>query len=220
MPSLTIRIYFEDTDAQGLVYNSNYLKYLERGRTEFLRNMGYDQKELLKNGIIFVVKKVNLDFIKAAELDDIIEIKSKILEVKKDEQKVRVGLKQLGIDPFDFFKNKKVNDVLTVQVISSDNKGLIVKPENCELNFIIKKSNIAVNSADARPSRFVGGERIDTAISELNIEKRKVSLSIKLLEELQNKEAVSKFSSPLSGKNLPFSSLSEKLDDKKKKGEE
>ena len=82
MSSLTIRIYFEDTDAQGLVYHSNYLKYLERGRTEFLRNMGYDQKELLQNGIIFVVKKVNLDFIKAAELDDIIEIKSKILEVK------------------------------------------------------------------------------------------------------------------------------------------
>ena len=131
-----------------------------------------------------------------------------------------VRLKQLGTDPFDFFKNKKVNDILTVQVISSDNKGLIVKPENCELDFMIKKSNIAVNSADARPSRFVGGERIDTAISELNIDKRKVSLSIKLLEELQNKEAVSKFSSPLSGKNLPFSSLSEKLDDKKKKGEE
>ena len=148
------------------------------------------------------------------------KIKVKVLEVKKDEQKVRVGLKQLGTDPFDFFKNKKVNDILTVQVISSDNKGLIVKPENCELDFMIKKSNIAVNSADARPSRFVGGERIDTAISELNIDKRKVSLSIKLLEELQNKEAVSKFSSPLSGKNLPFSSLSEKLDDKKKKGEE
>ena len=148
------------------------------------------------------------------------KLKVKVLEVKKDEQKVRVGLKQLGTDPFDFFKNKKVNDILTVQVISSDNKGLIVKPENCELDFMIKKSNIAVNSADARPSRFVGGERIDTAISELNIDKRKVSLSIKLLEELQNKEAVSKFSSPLSGKNLPFSSLSEKLDVKKKKGEE
>ena len=100
-------------------------------------------------------------------------------------------------------------------VISSDNKGLIVKPENCELDFLIKKSNIAVNSSDARPSRFVGGERIDAAIAELNKDKRKVSLSIKLLEELQNKEAVSKFSSPLSGKNLPFSSLSEKLDDKK-----
>ena len=82
---------------------------------------------------------------------------------------------------------------------------------------MIKKSQIAVRSADARPSRFVGGERIDAAISELNYDKRKVTLSIKLLEELQNKEAVSKFSSPLSGKNLPFSSLSEQIDDKNKK---
>ncbi len=148
------------------------------------------------------------------------QIKVKVLEIKKEEQKIRVGLKQLGRDPFNWFKDKKVNDIITVQVISSDNKGLNVKPENCELEFLIKKSNIAVNTSDARPSRFVGGERIDAAISELNIEKRKASLSIKLLEELQNKEAVSKFSSPLSGKNLPFSSLSEKLDDKKNKDNE
>ncbi len=148
------------------------------------------------------------------------KIKVKILEIKKDEQKIRVGLKQLGEDPFDWFKNKKVNDIITVQVVTTDNKGLTVKPENCDLEFLIKKSNIAVNSSDARPSRFVGGERIDAAISELNFEKRKVSLSIKLLEELQNKEAVTKFSSPLSGKNLPFSSLSEKLGDKKNKDNE
>ena len=147
-------------------------------------------------------------------------IKIKVLEIKKDEQKVRVGLKQLDKDPFDWFKGKKVNDIITVQVISTDNKGLIVKPENCEIEFQIKKANIAVNSSDARPSRFVGGERIDAAIAELNFDKRKVSLSIKLLEELQNKEAVSKFSSPLSGKNLPFSSLSEKLSDKKDKDNE
>ena len=147
-------------------------------------------------------------------------LKVKVLEIKKDEQKVRVGLKQLGPDPFEWFKGKKVNDIITVKVITTDNKGLTVKPEQCELEFLIKKSNIALNSSDARPSRFVGGERIDAAISELNIEKRKVSLSIKLLEELQNKEAVTKFSSPLSGKNLPFSSLSEKLGDKKNKGDE
>ncbi len=148
------------------------------------------------------------------------KITVKILEIKKDEQKIRVGLKQLGSDPFDWFKDKKVNDVITVQVISTDSKGLIVRPENCELDFLIKKTNIALSASDARPSRFVGGERIDAAISELNIEKRKVGLSIKLLEELQNKEAVTKFSSPLSGKNLPFSSLSEKLGDKKKKDDE
>ena len=84
------------------------------------------------------------------------------------------------------------------------------------MEFAIKKSQIAINAADARPSRFVGGERIDAAISEIDAQKRKVSLSIKLLEELQNKEAVSKFSSPLSGKNLPFSSLSDKISKKKK----
>ncbi len=145
------------------------------------------------------------------------KLKVKILEIKKEEQKVRVGLKQLEKDPFDFFKGKKVNDIITVQVVSSDSKGLMVKPEGCDLEFLIKKSQIAVNTADARPSRFVGGERIDSAIAELNFDRRKVNLSIKLLEELQNKEAVDKFSSPLSGKNLPFSSLSEKLDDKKKK---
>ena len=144
-------------------------------------------------------------------------LKVKILEIKKDQQKVRVGLKQTQKDPFEWFKNKKINDTITVNVISSDSKGLLVKPEGSELTTTIKKSQIAINTADARPSRFVGGERIDAAISELDFDKRKVGLSIKLLEELSNREAVDKFSSPLSGKNLPFSSLSDKL--KKKKEE-
>ncbi len=148
------------------------------------------------------------------------EIKAKVLEIKKEEQKVRVGLKQTLEDPFDYFKTKKINDIITVKVISSDGRGLLVKPEGSNLEILIKKSQIAINSADARPSRFVGGERIDAAISDLNKEKRKVSISIKLLEELQNKEAVSKFSSPLSGKNLPFSSLSDKLKKNKDNNEE
>ena len=145
------------------------------------------------------------------------KLKVLVLEIKKSDQKVRVGLKQLQKDPFDWFKDKKVNDTITVKVISTDNKGLIVKPEECEMEFLIKKSQIAMSATDARPSRFVGGERIDAAISELNFEKRKVSLSIKLLEEIMNAKAIKEHSSPLSGKNLPFSSLSEQLDDKKNK---
>ena len=144
------------------------------------------------------------------------KIKVKILEIKDDQQKVRVGLKQTRKDPFDYFKDKKINDTITVKIVSSDNKGLVVQPEGSEMNILIKKSQIAVSASDARPSRFVGGERIDSAIAELNLEKRKVSLSIKLLEEIQNKEAVTKFSSPLSGKNLPFSTLSDKLKKKDK----
>jgi small subunit ribosomal protein S1 len=145
------------------------------------------------------------------------KLKVKVLEIKKDQQKIRIGLRQTKPDPFDWFKDKKVNDTVTVQVVRSDVNGLVVQPEGCELDFVIKKSQIAINSADARPSRFVGSERIDAAIAELDLSKRKISLSIKLLEELKNKEAVSKFSSPLSGKNLPFSSLSDKLEKNKKK---
>ena len=107
-----------------------------------------------------------------------------------------------------------------MKILETDNKGLLVSPEGSKVELNIKKSQIAINASDARPNRFIKGDRIDAAIQELDLKKRKVNLSIKLLEELQNKEAVSKFSSPLSGKNLPFSSLSDKLDkkeDKKKK---
>ena len=145
------------------------------------------------------------------------KIKVKILEIKPDQQKVRVGLKQTEQDPFDWFKDKKVNDAITVKVLETDNKGLLVIPEGSKIEIHIKKSQIAINASDARPNRFIKGDRIDAAVQELDVKKRKVSLSIKLLEELQNKEAVSKFSSPLSGKNLPFSSLSDKLDNKDKK---
>ena len=197
----------EGSEISGVVSNANeYALYVKLGEFEI---DGF----LHANDLSYLGKPE--DELKKYKKGDKLNVK--ILEIKKDEQKIRVGLKQLGTDPFDWFVGRKVNDVITVQVVSSDNKGLLVRPENCELDFLIKKTNIALNSSDARPSRFVGGERIDAAISELNMEKRKVSLSIKLLEELQNKEAVTKFSSPLSGKNLPFSSLSEKLGDKKNK---
>ena len=145
------------------------------------------------------------------------KIKVKILEIKPEQQKVRVGLKQTQADPFEFFKDKKVNDVVTVKVLETDSKGILVLPEGAKVELQIKKSQIAINAADARPNRFIKNDRIDAAIQELDLKKRKVSLSIKLLEEIQNKEAVSKFSSPLSGKNLPFSSLSDKLEKKENK---
>jgi len=145
------------------------------------------------------------------------KIKVKVLEIKIDDQKIRVGLKQTQPDPFNWFKDKDVNNIITVKIVSTDNKGLTVRPEGCEMDFLIKKNQIAINTADARTSRFTGGERIDCAISELDLSKRKVSLSIKLLEELQKQEALEKYGSEGSGKNLPFSSLSEDLNKKNKK---
>ena len=145
------------------------------------------------------------------------KIRVKVLEIKVDDQKIRVGLKQTQSDPFNWFKEKEVNDVITVKIVSTDNKGLIVRPEGCEMDFVIRKNQIAINPADARTSRFTGGERIDCAISEIDFNKRKVTLSIKLLEELQKKEALEKYGSEGSGKNLPFSNLSKDLNKKNKK---
>ena len=115
------------------------------------------------------------------------------------------------------FKDKKISDIITVKIVTSDNKGLVVRPEGCEMDFLIKKSAIAINSADARPSRWTGGEKLDCAIADLDMNKRKVTLSIKLLEEIEKKEALEKYGSEGSGKNLPFSTLS---DDLKKKDKE
>ena len=191
---------------EGLVSSSNdYALYIKLS--------GYDIDAFLHCNDLSYTKDPETE-LKNYKVGD--KIKVKILEIKEDQQKIRVGLKQTQKDPFDFFKDKKVNDTLTVKIISSDNKGLIVQPEGCEMSVLIKKSQIAVNASDARPSRFVGGERIDSAIAELNLEKRKVSLSIKLLEEIQKKEALDKYGAEGSGKNLPFSTLSDKLKNKGK----
>ena len=195
------------SDIEGIVSNSNeYAIYLKLA--------DFDIDGFLHSNDLSYTGKPEEELKKFKKGD---KLRVRILEIKKNDQKVRVGLKQLEKDPFDWFKDKKVDDAITVKVISSDTKGLIVKPEGCDIEILIKKSQIAMSASDARPSRFVGGERIDAAIAELNFEKRKVSLSIKLLEEIMNAKAIKEHSSPLSGKNLPFSSLSEQLDDKKNK---
>ena len=195
------------SDIEGVVSNSNeYAIYVKLA--------DFDIDGFLHSNDLSFTEKAEEELKKYKKGD---KLKVRILEIKQADQKVRVGLKQLEKDPFDWFKDKKINEAITVKVISSDNKGLIVKPEGCEIGILIKKSQIAMSASDARPSRFVGGERIDAAIAEINFEKRKVSLSIKLLEEIMNAKAIKEHSSPLSGKNLPFSSLSEQLDDKKNK---
>ena len=143
----------------------------------------------------------------------------KILQIQPEEQKIRVSHRATLPDPFNWFNDKKVRQAITVKIISTDAKGLIVRPESCEMDFTIKKSAIAINAADARPARFTGGERIDCAIQELDLDKRKVTLSIKLLEEIERKVALDTYGSEASGKNLPFSSLSDDLEKKKKEEE-
>ena len=145
------------------------------------------------------------------------KIKIKVLEINLPDQKLRGGVRQTKPDPFfEYFKDKKIKQTITVKITSTDSKGLIVRPEGTNLDFPIKKTNIAINAQDARSSRFINGDRIDCAIQELQLENRKVTLSIKLLEELERAEALEKFgTSEGSGKSLPFKSLADDLKKKK-----
>lgn len=79
--TIPVRIYYEDTDAGGVVYYANYLKFLERCRTEWLRRCGHEQADLLRDpGIAFVVRTVNIDYLKPARLDEQVVVS---LEVEK-----------------------------------------------------------------------------------------------------------------------------------------
>jgi small subunit ribosomal protein S1 len=197
------------TTAEGEVINKNeYSLFVKVGDLDIDTFLHCNDLTYTNNG------EEELDKYKKGD-----KIKVKVLEIKTSEQKIRVGLKQTLPDPFDWFNDKKVKQIITVKIISTDNKGLIVRPEGCEMDLPIKKSNIAINAADQRPSRFTGGERIDCAILDLDLDKRKATLSIKLLEELEKKEALEKYGAEGSGKNLPFSSLSEDLKKKDKKKE-
>lgn len=80
---LPVRIYYEDTDAGGVVYYANYLKFFERGRTEFLREGNIQQDTLLEQGIAFMVKKVDMDCIKSARFNQLLSVKTEILSQRK-----------------------------------------------------------------------------------------------------------------------------------------
>ena len=70
-----IRVYWEDTDAGGVVYYANYLKFMERARTEWLRSLGYEQQVLREShGVVFVVRRVEIDYLAPARLDDLLTV--------------------------------------------------------------------------------------------------------------------------------------------------
>lgn len=82
MNKYSYRIYYEDTDAGGVVYYANYLKFFERARTDFLRDLGVSQKELMdQEKLAFVVRKCDLHYIRPAKLDDLIEIEIEVTEI-------------------------------------------------------------------------------------------------------------------------------------------
>lgn len=81
--TLAVRVYYEDTDAGGVVFYANYLKFFERGRTEWLRQLGVNQTDLARNErLIFVVRGLDIKYKKPARLDDMLTIHSQVTKVK------------------------------------------------------------------------------------------------------------------------------------------
>jgi acyl-CoA thioester hydrolase len=89
--TLPVRVYFQDTDAGGVVYHANYLNFMERARTEWLRTHGYSNAGLMKEfGVVFVVRSFKLDYLKPALLDDMLGVTAQI----KDIGRSRIALLQ------------------------------------------------------------------------------------------------------------------------------
>jgi acyl-CoA thioester hydrolase len=81
---LPVRVYYEDTDFSGVVYHASYLRFMERGRTDFLRLAGVDQSVLHAEGegLIFAVRRMTIDFLRPARMDDILTVKTRTADVR------------------------------------------------------------------------------------------------------------------------------------------
>jgi acyl-CoA thioester hydrolase len=108
---LKIRVYYEDTDFSGFVYHSNYLKFCERARSDFLRVLGVNQNSMFADGAAFVVRRMNCDFLKPAKFDDILTVESSPGEAKG----ARFELKQRVLRGGDVLFTADVTAVLIDQ---------------------------------------------------------------------------------------------------------
>lgn len=82
--NMQVRIYYEDTDAGGVVYHSQYLNFMERARTEWLRNIGFEQHILIKEyKILFAVHSLNIDYNRPAFFDQLLNIKTRLIKQRK-----------------------------------------------------------------------------------------------------------------------------------------
>ena len=79
MHIFTCRVYYEDTDLAGIVYYANYLKFIERARSEWVRILGVDQVALKEQGIVFAVRRVEADYISPAKFDDVLTIETEMV---------------------------------------------------------------------------------------------------------------------------------------------
>ena len=81
MSKFQVRVYYEDTDFSGYVYHANYLKYCERARSGYLRDVGVDQNAMFAEGNAFVVRKMECEFLRPAKFDDVLDVETSLNEM-------------------------------------------------------------------------------------------------------------------------------------------
>lgn len=126
--SWAVRVYYEDTDAGGVVFYANYLKYFERARTELLRAKGYEQDELMANeSIVFAVRSLAVEYLKPARFNQLLQVSAKIKTIKKasleftqqithDEQLLVTGDVRIACIDVNTMKPKAIPDHLLEQL--------------------------------------------------------------------------------------------------------
>lgn len=96
--SLPVRIYYEDTDAGGVVYHANYIRFAERARTEWLRTLGFEQRTLIHDhALAFPVTNIRIDYLKPARLDDALEVVTWLADVGRATVRFRQEIQRGGI---------------------------------------------------------------------------------------------------------------------------
>ncbi len=147
-------------------------------------------------------------------------VKAKLLEIDLEKEKIRLGIKQLDKDPFDFFLKKENKEIITATVMEVLKNGIKVSVGNDKnLLLTIKKNQLAKEIEDCRPEIFTKGNKVDCMIVDLDKEKRKVSLSIKELEKHNEKVAIEKYGKDGSSSGAVLGDILGKVFKSKKKKE-
>ena len=130
------------------------------------------------------------------------EVKAVILEVDPEKERISLGIKQLGDDPFETVSGLKKGSQVTCEILDVKEGGLDVKIVDTDIVTFIKRADLSRERSEQRPERFAAGEKIDAAITQVDKTGRKLTVSIKALEIAEEKEAVAQYGSSDSGASL------------------
>ena len=129
-------------------------------------------------------------------------VKAVVLEVDREKERISLGIKQLGDDPFAAAGELRKGAPVTAEVIAVQDTGLEVKVADTDMTAFIRRGGLSRDRSEQRPERFSVGEKVDAAITQIDRANRRISLSIKHLEIAEEKKAVKEYGSTDSGASL------------------